>query len=183
MVATVKTNALSSPTGVIKLPAGVKIESDAANSFERPHTMGEVVQVVDVSTYDAGVPVTSTTEVSLALTVSITPVYSNSMILVDFWSTMMYGAANALVGALYRKVGDDAYSNLTPVQGAAARYYYGWFYHAIPYRAVRNRYRDFPLSTSEITYRLNYRNWSSTATNYVAYPYMEYGWSVMEIKQ
>lgn len=184
MASTVYTNRLASPTGVVKIPSGIKLAADAVDSFSQPSRFGEVVQmnrVNDMAT--TNLQSTSTTETALALTISMTPVYTSSHVIVDFWSTMMQGSGNALVMILYRKIGDGSYVALTPFANAASRYYYGWSYNSNAWGAHRTRYIDRPNTTSEVTYKLHYRNVSTTAVTYLVSQYMEYGWDLMEVKQ
>jgi hypothetical protein len=84
---------------------------------------------------------------------------------------------------LYRKIGDGSYVALTPFANAASRYYYGWSYNSNGWGAHKVRYIDRPNTASELTYKLQYRNVSTTAVTYLVHQYMEYGWDVMEVKQ
>jgi len=180
MPSNILTNQLSSPTGVINIPSGVKIQGTAANSFSQPHILNDVVQVVSANTAPAaGVPVTLATELSAPLTASITPVYSTSKILVEFWSSMMLGSANILYLILYRQIDGGSYVNLTP----NTKYNYFWTYNNCSWGAFRHVYNDLPATTGVVTYTVNYRNNTASGTNYVVHPHMEYGWNLYEIRQ
>ena len=180
MASNILTNQIASPTGVINIPTGVKIQGTAANSFSQPHRQNDVVQTVSANTTTAGgIPVTLASETSLGLTASIVPVYSTSKILVEFWSSMMLGSANILYLILYRQVNGGSYVNLTP----NTKYPYFWTYNSNTWGAYRHVYNDLPASSGTITYTLNYRNNTASGTNYVAHPWMEYGWNLYEIKQ
>lgn len=143
----------------------------------------EIVQQVYVQTYNPNhITVTSTSEVALSTTISITPKYSNSIIRVEFYSTMMYGAANAIVAALYRKIGAGSFTSIIAITQTNPLTYYGWFYHTSswgPYKAI---YFDSPATTQQVTYELRYRNISTTATNYLVHATQYYGWILTEIK-
>jgi len=143
----------------------------------------EIVQQTYIQTYNpAHITVTSTTEVELSTIISITPKYSNSIIRVEFYSTMMYGAANAIVAALYRKVGAGAYTAIIPINNTGPLTIYGWFYHSSSWGPSKFIYFDSPATTQQVTYQLRYRNISSTATNYLVHQSQYYGWILTEIK-
>ena len=182
MPSNILTNQISSPTGVINIPTGVKITGTAANSFSQPHRQNDVVQHVAVNSYVAnatGITSTLASETSLGLTANITPVYTTSKILVEFWSDMMLGSANILYLILYRQVNGGSYVNLTP----NTKYNYFWTYNNNGWGAYKHIYNDLPANNGTLTYTLNYRNNTASGTNYVVHPYMEYGWNLYEIRQ
>ena len=178
-----KVDTISPTTGnTITIPSGNRMVGVDAGTFDAPPKVGSIVQMTTISTYpSAHITSTSLSESTIALVGSITPRYSTSKIKVEFWSSMMYGAANALCLILYRRIAGGTYSNLTPLQNAAARYYYGWTYNNSSWAANVNTYYDTPATTSLVEYVVNYRNISSTATNYVVHQQMEYGYTLTEI--
>jgi hypothetical protein len=167
--------------GIISVPTGNKIVGTEANVFYSPHRVGEIVQIVSSNTMPtAHLSVTSTSETAAGLKIWLTPEYASSKILVEWWSSMMYGAANALVTVLYRSTnGGSSFTALTPITGT--KYNYGWSYHTIDWGPQRIVFLDRPGSTGNVVYELRYRNWSSTATNYLVHSYMDYGWNLTEI--
>jgi hypothetical protein len=166
-------------TGNITIPTGSRLVGTDVGSIST--SKGVVQMQFATAMPSAHITVTSTTDTTLGLTLSITPVFSNSIIKVEFFSTMMNGAGNALVLTLQRKIGAGAYTTLTPITGT--RYNYGWTYNTSGWMHGNHIYFDSPATTSTLTYQLLYRNWSSTATNYLVHQYMEYGWIATEIKQ
>jgi hypothetical protein len=168
----------------ITIPSGNRLVGTDPGTFDGPPRVGSIVQVVNQSTYPTShLSIASTGEASAPLIGTITPKYASSKIKVEFWSTMMYGAANALVTVLYRQIAGGGYTNLTPIANTTSRYYYGWMYNTSGWHSHVNTYIDSPATTSLVEYRCNYRNWSSTATNYLVHSYMEYGWTLYEIYQ
>jgi hypothetical protein len=168
-------------TGNITIPSGSRLVGTDVGSISS--TKGIVQMQYATAMPSAHITVTSTSDTTLGLTLSITPVFSNSIIKVEFFSTMMLGNANILVLQLQRKIGAGSYTTLTPATGAASRYQYGWTYNQVGWSHANHIYFDAPATTSTLTYQLLYRNWSSTATNYLVHQYMEYGWIATEIKQ
>ena len=166
-------------TGNITIPAGSRLVGTDVGSIS---TSKGIVQMQYATAMPSShLTVTSTSDTTLGLTLSITPVFSNSIIKVEWFSTMMNGAANAIVLQLQRKIGAGSYSTLTPITGT--RYNYGWTYNTSGWLHGNHIYFDAPATTSTLTYQLLYRNTSSTATNYLVHQYMEYGWIATEIKQ
>jgi hypothetical protein len=166
-------------TGNITIPTGSRLVGADVGSITTNKGIVQVQYATAMPT--SHITATSTSLTTLGLTISVNPVFSDSIIKVEFFSTMSYGAANVLVTVLQRSIGGGAYSDLTPITGT--RYNYGWMYHASNWMHHNNVYFDAPNTTSTVTYQLQYRNWSSTATNYLVHQYMEYGWVVTEIKQ
>ena len=166
-------------TGNITIPSGSRLVGTDVGSIST--TKGIVQMQYATAMPSSHLTVTSTSDTTLGLTLSITPVFSNSIIKVEFFSTMMNGAANAIVLQLQRKIGAGSYSTLTPITGT--RYNYGWTYNTSGWLHGNHIYFDAPATTSTLTYQLLYRNTSSTATNYLVHQYMEYGWIATEIKQ
>ena len=166
-------------TGNITIPSGSRLVGTDVGSISS--TKGIVQMQYATAMPSSHLTVTSTSDTTLGLTLSITPVFSNSIIKVEFFSTMMNGGANAIVLQLQRKIGAGSYTTLTPISGT--RYNYGWSYNASGWIHGNHIYYDAPATTSILTYQLLYRNTSSTATNYLVHQYMEYGWIATEIKQ
>jgi hypothetical protein len=143
----------------------------------------EIVQQRYVQTTSPShITVTSLSEVALTPTISITPRYANSIIRVEFYSTMMYGAANAITAALYRKIGAGSFTSIIAITQTSPLTYYGWFYHTSSWGPSKAIYFDSPATTQQVTYELRYRNISSTATNYLVHQTQYYGWIVTELK-
>ena len=178
-----KVDTLSPTTGnTITVTSGNRIVGVDAGTFDAPPRVGGIVQMTTTSTYPiAHITSTSLSENTVPLIASITPRYSTSKIKVEFWSSMMYGAANALCLILYRRIAGGTYSNLTPLTNSSARYAYGWMYNSSSWGSSTITYYDTPATTSLVEYVVNYRNISSTATNYVVHQYMEYGYTLTEI--
>jgi len=166
-------------TGNITIPTGSRLIGTDVGSITTNKGIVQVQYATAMPT--SHITVTSTGLTTLGLELSITPVFSNSIIKVEFFSTMMYGAANILVTLLRRKIGAGAYTELTPITGT--RYNYGWVYFSSNWASHTNFYFDSPNTTNTVIYNLQYRNWSSTSTNYLVHQYMEYGWVATEIRQ
>jgi hypothetical protein len=179
----VRTDSLASlgNVGTITIPTGNKIIGTSANTFFSPPRVGEIVQTVSSNaSTTAALTVTSTAETTLGLKVWMNPTNASSKILVEWWSQMMYGAANALVTVLYRSTdGGSSFVALTPITGT--RYNYGWSYNSNTWAPQKITFLDRPSTTANVVYQLRYRNWSSTATNYLVDQYMEYGWNITEV--
>lgn len=187
MPGVVRTNRIvsSGNIGTIVIPTGNKMIGTTANTFMSAPRAGEVVQQVSSNAMPTThISVTSTTETAADLKIWLTPAYSSSKLVVEWWSQMMYGAANAIITILYRSTdGGSTFVNITPFQNAASRYYYGWNYNSDNWRSQKQIFVDFPQSTGNVVYKLQYRNLSTTSTNYLVHQYQEYGWNVTEIAQ
>jgi|688.fasta_scaffold59820_4 hypothetical protein len=185
MPGVVRTNRIASlgNVGTVIIPTGNKLLGTTANTFYSPRRAGEVIQTVSSNTMPTShISVTSTSETAAGLKVWISPESASSKILVQWWSTMMNGAANALVTVLYRSTdGGSNFTVLTPITGT--KYNYGWSYHTIGWGPQKLVFVDRPGTTGNVVYQLRYRNWSSTSTNYLVHQYMEYGWDLTEIAQ
>lgn len=187
MPGVVRTDGIASfgAAGTILIPAGNKIVGTTENTFRSPPRVGEVVQQVNANAMPtAHIAVTSLTETAAELKVWLTPEYASSKIIVEWWSQMMQGSANAIITLLYRSTdGGSTFVNLTPFTNAASRYAYGWSYNSDSWHTQKLKFVDLPQSTGNVVYKLHYRNVSSTATNYLVHQYMEHGWTVTEIAQ
>lgn len=172
----------SAGTGNIVISAGNRFVGTDPGTFDGPPRVGGIVQMVTANAMPTShLSVASTSEVAAPLTVSITPKYATSKIRVESWSSMQYGAANVLHLLLYRDIGGAGYQVLTPFSNSATRYQYGWTYVNSNWHAATHTYLDTPNTTSPVTYRVQYRLNSGTATNYFCHQYMEYGWTLTEI--
>ena len=173
----------STGTGNIVIPAGNRLVGTDPGTFDGPPRVGGIVQMATANAMPTShLSVANTPEISAPLTCSITPRYTSSKIKVELWCSMQYGAAGGqLLLMLDRDIGGAGYSRLTPYTAAASRYAYGWSYVETGWHAAVHTYMDTPGTTSTVTYRVNYRNQSGTATNYFMHQYMEYGWTLTEI--
>ena len=178
-----KVNQIENRTGSgdIVIPEGNQIIGSLVNNAS-----GSVVQMVyqQARASDSNhILVNSTSLTDLPLTVTITPKFSNSAIKVIWYSTMMYGAGNVIVLQLQRSINDGAYTSVVPITGAYPGTYYGWTHNSLSWGSFSHFFYDTPATTDTVTYKLQYRNWSSTATNYLVHQGMYYGWELMEIAQ
>lgn len=141
---------------------------------------GMVVQVGYASTYPTShISSASATPVSAPLRITFTPKYANSVLQVQFFSTMCYGAAGWLITTLRRSNDNGTtFTILTPDTRTAARYAYGWSYFNNQWSSMQNVYFDPANNTTPIVYDLQY---ASSGTNYLVHQYMEYGWEITEI--
>lgn len=159
--------------------------SVSLNSYSLDKTSpGEIVQVKYVqATSPTHIQTTTTAETILDLTASITPKYRNSTIKVEFNSSMMLGSnSSAIVVALYRKIGNDVFFPLLPINGSGPLTIYGWFYDVNSWRNVDIPYFDTPNTTEQVTYQIRYRKWTGTTVNYLVHQSQYYGWILTEIK-
>ena len=168
-------------TGTITIPTGSRLVGTDVGAITTNRGVVQMQYATAMPT--SHITVTSTSNTTLGLNISITPIFANSIIKVEFFSTMLLGNANALTLTLQRRIGAGSFSDLTPVTGTSSRYTYGWSYNSSSWMSQNNIYFDTPNTTSAVTYQLLYRNWSSSATNYLVHQYMEYGWVATEIKQ
>lgn len=141
---------------------------------------GMVVQTSYVTTMPtAHISSASATPVSAPLRPTFTPKYSSSVICVQFFSTMAYGAGGWLITTLRRSNdGGVTFTTLTPDTRAASRYQYGWCYNNTAWAPFVNVYFDQANGTTPIVYDIQY---ASSGTNYLVHQYQEYGWDIMEI--
>lgn len=163
-------------TGSINLASGNSITVDDVLS------PGMVVQTSYVTAMPtAHISSASATPVSAPLRVTFTPKYSNSILCVQFFSTMAYGAGGWLITTL-RRSNDNGltFTTLTSDTRAASRYAYGWNYNSSQWAPFVNVYFDPALDTTPIIYDIQY---ASSGTNYLVHQHEEYGWEIMEIAQ
>jgi hypothetical protein len=166
-------------TGDITIPKDNRLIGLEVGGIVTANGIAQVQYKTEMPT--SHITVTSTTLANASMTCSITPAFSNSIIKVEYFSTMALGSSNALILVLYRKIGSGSYTTLTPFTNAASRYQYGWAYNNSNWHSLINYYYDSPNTTEEVTYQLGYRNLSSTATNYLVHQYMEHGWVLTEL--
>lgn len=163
-------------TGNATVAAGNTIN---ANEVVAP---GMVVQTAYVTAMPAAhISSASATPVSAPLRVTFTPKYANSVLCVQFFSTMCYGAGGWLITTL-RRSNDNGltFTILTPDTRTSARYAYGWSYLNNQWGPMQNVYFDPAIDTTPIIYDIQY---ASSGTNYLVHQQMEYGWEIMEIAQ
>ncbi len=141
---------------------------------------GMVVQVAYASAMPTShISSASATPVSAPLRITFTPKYANSVLCVQFFSTMAYGAAGWLITTLRRSDdGGVTFTILTPDTRTSARYAYGWNYLSNQWAPMQNVFFDSANSTNPIIYDIQY---ASSGTNYLVHQYEEYGWEIMEI--
>jgi hypothetical protein len=179
-----KINPLYSST--LNVKANVNLSgSISLNSYSLDKTSpGEIVQVRYVqATNPAHLQTTTTTETILDLTASITPKYKNSTIKVEFNSSMMLGSnSEAIAVALYRKIGNDVFFPIIPINVSGPLTQLGWFYNINSWRDLDIPYFDTPNTTEQVTYQIRYRKWSGTVVNYLVHLSMYHGWILTEIK-
>lgn len=183
-MSTLKVNQIENRTGTgdITLPTGNRIVATDADSFVQPVYSGQVLQAQAVQSRAIGghIAVTSTSFTNLPLTIDITVRSGSSSNEVRFRSDMQYGLANVLItNLLFSTNGGASYTELTPV----SPYPYNWMYNNLNWQPAENIFlhtHGQPAGTT-IRYLLQYKNYSSTATNYLVHSEMGYGWRVMEI--
>ena len=180
---TVYTNNLSikDTSGTIIVPSNTRLGGTSVGAFFSPYS---VVQIRNISAMSTSHLSTSTDVFLYAPLIStITPVFANSKIKVEFFSSMALGSAGWMVSVLERCITGGTYIELTPANFAASRYYYGWGYYSSSWGPLNYVYYDAPNTTDVVTYRIKYRNANTTSTNYLVHINMEYGWTLTEIKQ
>lgn len=166
-------------TGTITVPTGNRLVGTDVGSIVT--SKGVVQMQYNTAMPTAHISTTTTGEVSVPLISPITPKFSNSVIKVEFFSTMCSGSASALVTVLYRRINGGAWVALTPITGT--RYNYGWNYNTAGWQPYRNVYYDSPATTGLVEYIVNYRLWSGATIAYLVHQYMEYGYILTELKQ
>lgn len=169
-------------TGTISIPTGNKLVGTDVGSIVTSKGVVQMQYVTQMPT--SHVSTTIASEASVPLIGSITPKFSNSVIKVEFFSTMQQGSANALITLLYRRINGGGWTLLTPYQaGGAARYAYAWGYNTTGWSPIRQIYYDSPATTGFVEYIVNYRLGSAGAVGYVVHQYMEFGYILTELKQ
>ena len=168
-------------TGTITVPTGNRLVGTDVGSIV---TSKGIVQLqYNTAMPTSHISTTTTAEVSVPLISPITPKFSNSIIKVEFFSTMQQGSASALVTVLYRRINGGAWVAITPISGGSSRYTYGWQYNTGGWGPVRNIYFDAPATTGLVEYVVNYRLWTGATIAYLVHQYMEYGYILTELKQ
>lgn len=143
---------------------------------------GHVVQVVqEYVANTGGVSTTSTSFAASGIIASLTPKSSNSLILVNFISTMgdVQNSSNMRV-KMYQKIGAGSY---LPMAGAD-------LYHAGYQEPAHNRYGPFAFngsytatSTDTLSYQVYFISGSSGYSVRIAHPYSSYALTLTEIAQ
>ena len=159
-------------------------------SFVSPNSVLQRVYVQKQSGANH-ISTTNTTDQTLDLEVSITPKFSNSVIMVEWYSMMAYGAASGWLNAmLYRKIGSGSYDPIIAKGGsgwASTSYpYLGWMHTESSWEPRNLVYFDTPNTTDSIVYQLRYSKWTteSSQTNYLVHCCNHwYGWILTEIAQ
>lgn len=173
---------------------------------------GQVLQIAgsqDVTTA-SHLSVTSTSPTDLALTCKIKPRSANSILLVQFFSNMMYGAANAIELTLHYRVdptGGTSFGSYTTIIGSvdgsyntgtqeamtgdntfngstSLNPYYGWTYNGSGWGSFVHPYwwDHNQTAGSNIEFKLQYKNTGATSTNYLVHANgQNYGWIIYEI--
>ena len=171
-----RTSALSSRAGA----GNINLASGNSITVDDVVCPGMVVQTSYVTAMPtAHISSASATPVSAPLRVTFTPKYASSVLCVQFFSTMSYGAGGWLITTLRRSDdGGVTFTTLTPDTRAASRYAYGWSYNSINWNSFLNVYFDPAMEAGPIVYDIQY---ASSGTNYLVHQYQEYGWEIMEI--
>jgi hypothetical protein len=129
----------------------------------------------------------STSESTLPLTATITPVLASSRIMVHFYSMMMYGAASGawMRTALHRQIGTGSFDVIVGMSGTyPPGPYYGWGYWESSWQPNSCFYFDTPNTVSPLTYQIRYRLSTGSGTNYLVHQSGQYyGWVLTEIAQ
>jgi len=133
-------------TGTINVPSGTKIVSSTSGGIYSP---GNVIQTIQNS-LNTQQTTTSTSYVSTALTVTITPTNASSKILVTAQITAAYGSGTGGGLAIYRN--SSAIFTPSPVDATGPYMVYGNVF-SCPILS----YLDSPGSTSALTYTIYFR--------------------------
>ena len=151
----------SSPDGTIKLARGnsgattadvLSVASDGRLSFGKPPT-GSIIQVVQY-TFTAQSATTSSSYTDTVITGAITPSSDTSKILVSI-------STNALINA-------TGYSYINLVRGSTQVIEWG-SYQSTTWGPVSLTYLDSPSASSSVTYKVQQRVASGSATAYVGW--------------
>ena len=168
-------------SGTITIPTGNKLVGTDVGSIVASKG---IVQLQYVSGYPtAHLSTVTTAEATTPLMGAITPKFANSVVKLEFFSTMCQGSASILVTILYRRINGGTWTNLTPATAANSRYTYGWNYNSSGWNTHRNVYYDTPNTTGLVEYVVNYRLWTGATIAYLVHQYMEYGYILTELKQ
>lgn len=138
-------------------------------------TSGEVVQMQTATYVNRGghIYTNSTSFTSTGISVSITPKYTNSTILVSAMSGMGYGRnGNSLIWLLHRSGAGvtDGYI-VTKTQNYSTDYYHGWIYvSASEWQTLYAEHLDTTYNTTQqLTYRLDHAQWTAGSNSYTAH--------------
>jgi hypothetical protein len=180
-MSTVQTQKLAHPndTNAATIGADGVVDFDSmptVNGVEMvSSTSGEIVQmrITQFVNRSAHIYTNSTTFTSTGVSVSITPKYANSTILVSAMSGMGYGRSGGrLLWALHRSgagVTDGYIINKTT--SYSTDYYHSWIYaDASSWQTLYAEHLDTTHNTTQqLTYRLDHAQWSSTSHSYTAH--------------
>lgn len=158
------------------IPSGQTIDASAGTLVP---SAGQVVQVV--RDYDEQIGHTSTTSTSLVasgLTSSITPVYSDSLIFVDFSVTMTHANSSAtLYSTMYIKVGSGS---MAAMSGAGN--FHCAYSTTSQYPPVNFRGSYTATSTDTITFEPYFKT-GAAGTVYLTHSGASYAFTLTEVKQ
>jgi len=168
-------------SGTITIPTGNKLIGSDVGSIVSSKGIVQVQYITAMPT--SHISTTIASEASVPLIGAITPKFSNSVIKMEFFSTMQQGSSAALITLLYRRINGGAWTVLTPFTFAASRYSYGWGYNSGGWSPVTQIYYDSPGTTGLVEYIVNYRLTAAGAVAYVVNQYMEYGYIMTELRQ
>jgi len=171
---------------------------------------GQVLQMAGAQDANIGghLQVTGTSFIDLALTCKIKPRSATSILLIQPFTSMAYGANNAVEGELlYRvdptggtsfgsyaniitatKSGYSATENSTTGQNTfdgslTLSPFYGYWYNNSGWSTwvIPYWWDHGQAAGSNIEFKLRYRNTSAAVTNYWAHQGMHYGWIITEV--
>jgi len=143
-------------TGTINVPSGTKIVSSTSGGIYSP---GNVIQTIQNS-LNTQQTTTSTSYVSTALTVTITPTNASSKILVTAQITATYGTGTGGGLAIYRN--SSAIFTPSPVDTSGPYMVYGNAVFSCPILS----YLDSPGSTSALTYTIYFRSYNGNVFSF-----------------
>lgn len=177
MTSIIKVDTIQDSSGgsAINMGAGSIVQIQTFQAFTNSSThistnSGTAAQLGDGTSYDNA-------------QVTITPKFSNSKILVEIFSTMVfYNAGIALVWELYR----DSTAIVSRSTDYAVPNYYGLAYHydnnSSHYGSHSARHIDTPNTTSAITYKWYHSIGYGTGTCYSVHGGGQYSMTATEIK-
>ena len=107
--------------------------------------------------------------------ITIIPNYSNSVIKIEFFSTMAYGAGDRILMInLIRSINGGSYTSLTGSRD------YQWTYKDNGWSSINLYYFDTPSTTYPVTYQVQFKS-SAANTVFLAHNNMACGWNILEL--
>ena len=181
MVGTLTVQNLQGPTSGVNankviIPSGQTIDASAGTLVP---SAGAVVQVIQEYTPSASQnSTTSGSLVASGITASITPKYSNSLIIVEYSCTMGIATASLMRAKMYMSVGSGARAAMS----GSANYHITYMEDESKYIPIVFKGNYTATSTNTLTFEPYFAG-SGDGTAYFTHPSSSYSLTLTEVKQ